>query len=77
MFEDESVRRVWHNEEWFFSVVDVVKVLTNCSNPKNYWNMLKSRELEHGIELYTYCVRLKLPAQDGKLRETDCANTFN
>ena len=75
VFQDKKIRRVWHNEEWYFSVIDVIETLTESSNPRNYWNMLKSRELEHGIELYTYCVQLKLPSPDGKLRETDCANT--
>lgn len=74
-FEGKNIRRVWHNEEWYFSVVDVVEALTDSSNPRNYWNMLKSREAEQGIELYTTCVPLKLMAEDGKLRETDCANT--
>ena len=75
VFEGKKIRKVWHNEEWYFSVVDVVESLTDSSNPRNYWNMLKAREAETGIELYTICVRLKLIAEDGKLRETDCANT--
>ena len=75
VFEDKEIRRIWHNGEWFFSVVDVVRALTESSNSRNYWNMLKAREAEHGIELYTFCVQLKLTAEDGKLRETDCANT--
>ena len=75
VFEDKAIRRVWHNEEWWFSVVDVIRALTDSENPRNYWNMLKSREAEQGVELYTNCVQLKVPAPDGKLRETDCANT--
>jgi DNA-damage-inducible protein D len=77
VFQDKKIRRIWHNEEWFFSVVDVVEALTDSPNPRNYWNMLKAREAEQGIELYTYCVQLKLLAEDGKLRETDCASTKN
>jgi len=75
VFEDKKIRRVWHNGKWYFSVVDVIVALTESSNPRNYWSMLKSREAEHGIELSTFCVQLKLEAPDGKLRETDCANT--
>ena len=75
VFQDKKIRRVWHNEEWYFSIIDVVEVLTDSSNPRNYWSMLKKRELEAGIELSTNCVQLKLEAPDGKQRQTDCANT--
>lgn len=75
VFQDKKIRRIWHNEEWYFSVIDVVQVLTDSNNPRNYWSMLKKRELDLGIELSTNCVQLKLEAPDGKLRETDCANT--
>src|SRR3990167_3035552 len=75
VFEGKNVRRIWHKDEWYFSVVDVIGALTESDNPRNYWNMLKAREAEQGIELYTNCVQLKLIAEDGKLRETDCANT--
>jgi len=75
VFQDQKIRRMWHNNEWHFSIVDVVEALTDSNNPRNYWNMLKAREAELGIELYTICVQLKLIAEDGKLRETDCANT--
>jgi len=75
VFQDKKIRRTWHDNEWYFSVVDVVEALTDSPNPRNYWSMLKARESENGIELYTVCVQLKLPAEDGKLRETDCAST--
>ncbi|MGV8162775.1 MAG: BRO family protein [Candidatus Nanoarchaeia archaeon] len=75
VFQDKKIRRIWHNDEWYFSVVDIVETLTESLNPRNYWNMLKSRELENGIELYTFCVQLKLHSSDGKYYETDCANT--
>ncbi|MBR9683746.1 Bro-N domain-containing protein [Candidatus Woesearchaeota archaeon] len=75
IFQSKKIRRVWFNEDWFYSVIDVVQALTDSSNPRNYWNMLKSRELDHEVDLYTICVQLKMPAPDGKLRETDCANT--
>ncbi|MCX6803403.1 MAG: BRO family protein [Candidatus Diapherotrites archaeon] len=77
VFQDKKIRRLWHDEEWYFSVIDVVTALTESDNPRNYWNMLKIREKESGIELYTLCVQLKLPSADGKYYETDCANAKN
>ena len=62
VFQDKRIRRIWHNNEWWFSVVDVVFALTESDNPRNYWSMLKSRELEHEIELSTFCVQLKIVA---------------
>ena len=70
-FEEKSIRKVWHNEEWYFSVIDVIEGLIESPNPSNYWNMLKKRE----NELYTVCVKLKFKATDSKMRPTDCANT--
>ena len=75
LFEDSEIRRISVGDEWYYSVVDVIKALTDSNNPRNYWNMLKSRELEIGVELYTICVQLKLMANDGKKRLTDCADT--
>lgn len=75
VFEDKKIRRIWYMDEWYFSVVDIIGVLTDSDNARNYWNMLKTRELKNEVELYTFCVQLKLIAEDGKLRETDCANT--
>ena len=75
VFQGKNIRRTWYNDEWWFSVIDIVQVLINSNNPRNYWSMLKKRELEAGIQLSTNCVQLKLKAPDGKLRETDCANT--
>jgi len=75
VFQDKKIRRIWHNEEWYFSVVDIVQVLLNSDNPRNYWSMLKKREEDVGIELSTNCVQLKLPSFDGKSYLTDCANT--
>lgn len=75
IFEDKKIRRIWQDEEWYFSVIDVVQVLTDSNNPRNYWSMLKKRELEAGIELSTNCVQLKLTSTDGKSYLTDCANT--
>ena len=74
---DETVRKAWDSkhEEWYFSVIDVIQVLTGSDNPKNYWNMLKSRLKAEGSETYTNCVRLKMKAVDGKMRKTDCATS--
>ena len=75
VFQDKKIRRIWHNDEWWFSVVDVVAVLTDSKDPKDYWYRLKKRELEQEVELSTNCRQLKLPSADGKLYATDCANT--
>jgi len=76
VFDNKQIRRTWYNNEWWFSVVDVVGALTDSENSRNYWNMLKIREKESsGIELYTLCVQLKLQSTDNKFYETDCSNT--
>jgi len=76
VFESKKIRRIWHNEEWYFSVTDVVGVLTDSVNPRDYWFKMKSREKsESGIELSTICLQLKLESADGKKYATDCANT--
>lgn len=80
LFEDKQVRTVWdaQNEEFYFSVVDVVGILTDSpdyTTGRKYWNKLRQRLNAEGSELVTNCHRLKLPAMDGKMRETDCLNT--
>jgi len=76
IFKGKAIRRKLVGDRWFFSVVDVISALTDSDNPRNYWHMLKVREQESsGVELSTNCVQLKLIAEDGKLRETDCADT--
>jgi DNA-damage-inducible protein D len=75
VFQDKKIRRIWFNDEWWFSIIDIIEALTDSSNPRNYWSMLKKRESEQGIELSTFCVQLKLISSDGKKYETDCANT--
>ncbi len=76
VFQDKKIRRLWHKEEWWFSVVDVVGILAESEDPRNYWKVLKHRlNEEGGNEPVTNCNQLKLPAEDGKMRETDCANT--
>ena len=78
IFQGKKIRRTWHNGEWYFSVVDVVEVLTDSVKPRDYWHKLKKRESESsGIELPTFCRQLKLPSADGKYYKTDCANTEN
>lgn len=77
LFGDKKVRSLWveDEEQWYFSVVDVVEVLTDSVNPRDYWFKMKKRvHSEDGIELSTICRQFKMVAQDGKLRETDCAN---
>ncbi len=73
VFQDKKIRRVWYNEEWFYSVTDIVGVLSESDNPATYWRVLKHRE----PQLVTICNGLKMPAEDGKLRYTDCVNTKN
>lgn len=78
IFEDAPVRRVWvtSEEKWYFSIVDVVKVLTNSADSRDYWYRMKIRvKNEDGVELSTFCRQLKLEASDGKKYETDCADT--
>ncbi len=77
LFESKKVRTLWIEEEqkWFFSVIDVVGVLTDSVNPRDYWFRMKDRELISGIELSTNCRQLKMQAPDGKLRKTDCADS--
>lgn len=74
---DETIRKVWHvnEEQWYFSVVDVVQFLTDSADGRKYWNKLKQRLIKEGNEPVTNCHQLKLPASDGKMRKTDCANT--
>jgi len=75
-FQGKMIRRAWFNERWFFSVVDIIAVLTDSVNPRDYWYRLKQREKEtSSIELSTFCRQLKLPSSDGKYYKTDCADT--
>ena len=76
LFEDRRIRSHWDEaeEQWYFSVVDVVEILTNSPDPKDYWYKMKKREKLSGIELSTICRQLKLESSDGKRYKTDCAN---
>ena len=73
IFNNETIRTVWDKDEekYYISVVDIVGILSNSSNPRHYWNVLKGRLKEEGNETVTNCDQLKLKAQDGKYRLTD------
>lgn len=73
LFEEKEIRSVWNSEEeeYYFSVVDVIGALTDSNIPKRYWTDLKKKLIDEGSQLYENIVRLKLKAQDGKMRETD------
>ncbi len=75
LFEEKKVRSVWNEEEqqWYFSVIDVVEVLTESPTPRQYWGKIKDREFKQ-LQLSPIWVQLKLPAADGKMYKTDCAN---
>lgn len=76
VFGDHKIRRVFMEDAWWFSVIDVIQVLTDSVNPRDYWYKMKIRvKDEEASELSTFCRQLKLQAPDGKMRETDCANT--
>lgn len=75
VFESQQIRKIIYNNEWCFSVVDVCEVLTASIDAGAYWRKLKQRLKEEGSEVVTLCHELKLLASDGKMRETDCANT--
>ena len=77
LFEDKRIRTAWdeEREEWYFSIVDVVAVLTDSPNPQTYWRVLKKRLKDEGNETVTSCNALKMTAADGKRRLTDVADT--
>lgn len=77
LFENKKVRTLWdkETEEWYFSVVDVVGVLTDSERPRQYWNDLKKKLIAEGSELSEKIVQLKMPSADGKMYKTDCMTT--
>jgi hypothetical protein len=75
VFKNQSIRRTLHQNEWWFSVVDIVRTLTDSPDAGAYWRKLKQRLSEEGSQVVTFCHGLKLPASDGKNYVTDCANT--
>jgi len=74
VFQDKKIRRIWHQNQWFFSVVDIVAALTDSPTPRQYWGKIKDREFAK-LELSPIWIQLKLESSDGKKYETDCANT--
>lgn len=78
LFEDKRIRTAWdeEKEEWYFSIVDVVAVLTDSENPRRYWSDLKRKlKAEGAAQLYEKIVQLKMPSSDGKHYSTDVADT--
>ena len=77
IFEEKKVRTLWDDEteEWYFSIIDVIAVLTESDNPRKYWSVLKTRLRKEGNETTTNCSQLKMPSLDGKMRLTDVATT--
>ncbi|CAG0954278.1 hypothetical protein METP3_00396 [Methanosarcinales archaeon] len=73
VFEGTKIRRTWHDDEWFYSVSDIIAILTDSKDELAYWRKLKQRK----PQLVTICHGLKLPTADGKLRYADCVNTRN
>jgi DNA-damage-inducible protein D len=70
-FEGKEIRKILDNDEWYFSIVDIIGVLTDSQDPSNYWTTIKLRDKQ----LPTICRRFKMKANDGKQRLTDCANS--
>ena len=75
VFQGKNIRRVWHNEEWWFSVFDIVVILTDSVDPKQYIKKMRSRDQSLNAKWGTICTPLELLAPDGKKRKTNCANT--
>ena len=75
VFQESSIRRIWHNEEWWFALSDVIVVLTDSADPRQYIKKMRSRDPALDANWSTTCTPLALLAPDGKVRETNCANT--
>ena len=76
LFEDRQIRRLWHKDQWYFNIVDIMSVLIDSENPRNYWSVLKNRlSKKEGLETLTVCEPLKFETQDGKNRRMDAATT--
>ncbi len=73
-FEGIEIRKVWHNEQWYFSIVDVIEILTDSPIPRNYWTKVKKGLIEE-TQTHPFWMQLKMTASDGRNRLTDCANT--
>jgi hypothetical protein len=76
LFQDRNIRTIWDEkqEKWYFSIIDVIAVLTDSDNPRKYWSVLKTRLKSEGSQLATNCSQLKMPGADGKMRQTDVAD---
>jgi DNA-damage-inducible protein D len=79
LFEEKQVRSQWnaHEEQWYFSIIDIIEILTGSSIPKRYWSDLKKKLTKEGSQLYEKIVQLKFEASDGKKYATDCFDTQN
>ncbi len=77
VFQDQKIRRTWFNDEWWFSVVDIIEALTGSDRARKYWSDLKTKLIEEGFELSAKIGQLKLVSTDGKSYLTDCVNTKN
>ena len=77
LFEEKKVRSQWNEEQdmWYFSIVDVIAILTESPNPRKYWSVLKTRLKAEGSQLATNCSQLKMKSADGKFYKTDVAVT--
>jgi hypothetical protein len=77
LFQDQKVRVEWNKEQekWFFSIIDIIAILTESANPRKYWSVLKTRLKKEGSELATNCSQLKMQSSDGKYYRTDVADT--
>ncbi|MCX6707742.1 MAG: Bro-N domain-containing protein [Candidatus Woesearchaeota archaeon] len=75
VFEGKNIRRIWHNEEWWFSIFDIIEILTGSSDPKQYIKKMRQRDLALDSNWGTICTPLELTALDGKKREVNCVNT--
>ena len=75
LFQEKEIRRVWHNEEWYYSVIDIIQVLTDSSQPNRYWSDMKKRSTKESNQPFAFCEQLKMTANDGKNRLTEVANT--
>jgi hypothetical protein len=75
VFRGQKIRRRWLDDEWWYSVIDIISILSESKNPRSYWKVLKYRLKKEGSEVVTNCNQLKLPSTDGKFYKTDCATT--
>lgn len=74
LFQDYPIRRAWHENEWYYSIVDAMAILAQTPRPSAYWNDLKRKLAREGSDIYADSVKIKLPGQDGRMVATECAN---